>query len=167
MNIIFAAISIIGSIASIFGAVWAWRQSISATSAAEEAKRIKDQVFTLTDISDLSEVKAIYDASQKTVRKYACRGEKDIAGVDGTQAQQDVEAIYKLMEKLNGMKHLLPEGSVEEVSKSLEDPLQGLVSASSPAEMKKYGKEIYDHLQPLLPLVRREILKKQNDVGTA
>lgn len=154
-------ISIIGTVASVGGAAWAWRQAHLAKNAATEAQQVKKQIFTAADMSDLSEVKAVYETTQKNIRKYASRGNDSLVGVD---VERDAESVYKLLEKINELKHLFPSEGFSKDCQELEKSLQDLVVAHTADEIKKHGKEVYDKLQPILPVVRKEFMKKHNDV---
>lgn len=160
MNLV-STVSLVGSLASILGAAWAWRQAYLAKGAATKAEKIKKQLCNITDFSNLSELKGLNETTQKTIRKYACSSNENIDGVD---VPPDVELVYKLLEKINELNHLFPTEEFAQSCKNLELPLQKLLAARTSEEIKQHGYDVYGKLRPILLTVRKETRKKKEDI---
>ena len=67
-------LSIIGSVASIGGAIWAWREAVKSSKSASKAEKIKTQMINQRKTSELSELKPLVFSATECVKRYSTSG---------------------------------------------------------------------------------------------
>lgn len=84
-------LTVIGSIASIIGALWAWKQAVDASGSATKAEEIKSQIINQRKTSELSEIKPLLEQSLTAMRRYSTRMAASIIGDEPTSKEDEAE----------------------------------------------------------------------------
>lgn len=160
------AISVIGSIASILGAIWAWKEAKKSKTSAELAQRIKDQLIGHRKTSELAELQALLSTAQKKFTKYGASNPKALAGIDH---HADSESLLSFMHTLKSYNEYF-EGEHENVADKfyddIEKTLQLFRTSSSINNITEHGNSILNKLANFSPILKREFTSKKESVVT-
>lgn len=158
------AISIIGSIASILGALWAWKEAKKSKTAADLAQRIKNQLIGHRKTSELSELQALLSTAQKKFTKYGTSNPKALAGIDH---HADSDSLLSFMHTLKSYNEYF-EGENENVADRFYDDvnkaLQLFRKTNSTNSISEHGNSILNKLVNFSPILKREFTSKKESV---
>jgi len=90
-------LTIIGTVASLYGAWVAWKQAGISKSAAALAGTIKEQLIGHRVTSELAELQVYLESTRRTFVKYGARNPQSLTGVNhGNDAEVALEFTHKL-----------------------------------------------------------------------
>jgi len=82
MEVAMALLSVVGTLASFYGAWLAWKQAGISKSAAELAGRIKEQLINHRRTSELSELQVHIESTKRTFFKYGSAKPSSLTGIN-------------------------------------------------------------------------------------
>lgn len=155
-------ISIVGSIASVTGAIWAIYEANNAKNAAEKSEQLRDELIHRRKIVEVSQVHAETRRILSTVSKVgpSCNA-KLLKGVNCAEIARDVEEYVRFL--LEQSEHFSDffENEAKTLCSELRGDIEALAEAVSFEDKKSYGKSIYYKIQGFMPAVKKLSDKKR------
>jgi len=150
-----AFISIVGSIASIFGAIWALKEAKKAASSATAADRARREVV---ERRDLAEVAQIHGEIKRILNLVARVGptstSQQMKGVNCADIAREVETfVAMLLERRSHFSDFYGDRATE-LRNDLRTDIEGLAEAKTFEEKKRFGKNIYYRIENFTPVVK-------------
>ena len=157
-----AFLSIVGSIASIFSAIWAFREAKNAARAADAAERTRRE---MVDRRDLAEVAQIHAEIKRILSLVARVGPTSTAqlikGVNCADIAREVEVfIAMLLERRSHFSDFYGDRATE-LRNDLRTDIEGLAEAKTFEDKKRFGKSIYYRIENFTPVVKELSDEKQ------
>lgn len=161
-------LSILGSLASIIGAIWSLREAKNAAHSAEAAKHFHQQIV---ERRNLAEVAQIHTETMRIRSLVARVGPTSTAqllkGVNCADIAREVEAfVATLLERRSHFSDLYGDRATE-LRDDLRMDIEGLAEAKSFEDKKRFGKSIYYKIENFTPIVKEltDIKKEQPPKG--
>jgi len=155
-------LSIVGSIASIFGAIWSLREARKAKRSATSAERVRQEFI---DRRKLAEVSQIHSEIKRIVGIVARVGPTStphlVKGINCAEIAREVEAFAAML--LEQRSHFcgLYSDQATTLCENLKLDIEGLAEAKSFDEKKRFGKSIYYNIENFMPVVKQLADSKQ------
>lgn len=149
-------LSIIGSIASIFGAYWALREAQKSKAWANKAEQMHDE---LVDRRRLTEVAQVHSETKRVLSVVARIGpscsQQQARGVNTADIAKEVEGYVRLvLEQCNHFSNNSGNQAVSLCNDLIED-IEGLVEAKALEDKTRFGKSIYYKIQNFMPIAKQ------------
>lgn len=158
-------ISILGSIASIGGAIWAWHQANEASSSATKAEKVRDEIIDRRKIIEVSQVHAETKRILNIVSKVGPSCNPDLlTGVDCGSIAKEVEKYSRFINEHSSYFSDLFENRATELCSGLNGDIEALSEAKSPVDKKKSGSNIYHQINSFLPITKKLADEKKENV---
>lgn len=142
LDITVIIIGVLGSFASIIGAVLAIKAKNEAQSSAELAESAKNQVIKKQATTQLAEILYLAKRVQQSFAKYAITQDKSLIGAE---FEKDAETLQSFIFQFNENRALI-EGSTEIETegayRTLNELLDNFTIHRAAADKKNYGKQI-------------------------
>jgi hypothetical protein len=151
-----ALLSILGSIASIFGAGWALREARKAARSAAAAAKVRDE---LIDRRKLTELAQIHIETKRVLALVAKVGQTStpqlVKGVNCAEIAREVESFASmLLEQRSHFSDIYADKATE-LRDDLRPDVQGLAAARTFEDKKRFGTSIYLKLENFTPVVKQ------------
>lgn len=148
-------LSIVGSVASIFGAIWAWVEAKKAARSADAAERVRQE---LVDRRKLVEVAQIHSEIKRVLGVVAKVGPTStpqlVRGLNCADIAREVETFAAmLLERGSHFSDLSDHAMV--MRDDLRADIEGLAEAKTFEDKKRYGKSIYYKIERFIPMVKQ------------
>lgn len=149
-------LSIVGSIASIFGAAWAFMEAKKAARSASAAERVRQE---LVNRRELAEVAQIHSEIKRVLGVIARVGPtstpQHVKGVNCADIAGEVQAfIAMLLEQRNHFSDFYSDRATE-LRNELKMDIEGLAEARAFEDKKRFGKSIYYKIENFTPVVKQ------------
>ena len=154
-------ISWIGSICSIFGAIYAVKQANIAKKAADFAQSIKRQLINHRKTSELSELQALLSTAQKAFTKYGSSSPKGLAGI---AHNSDAEVVLDFIHKLKSFRDYFADhfnNAADETYAEINLELIEFRRAASGAKISEHGSNILNSIVSFSPNLKRELTEQK------
>lgn len=163
-----AFLSIVGSIASIFGAIWALMEAKKAARSAGAAELARQDVV---DRRNLAEVAQVHAEIKRILNLVARVGPTSTAqlmkGVSCADIARDVEAfVAMLLERRSHFSDIYGDRAAE-LRNDLRSDIEGLAEAKTFDDKKRFGKSIYYKIENFTPVVKELSDAKQGQARKA
>lgn len=149
-------ISIIGSIASIGAAIWAFIEAKKSSAAATKAETLHDELIHRRKMVEVSQVHSETKRILAVVSKVgpSCN-QKLLKGVNCSEVAREVESFSVFI--LEQSEHFTDffENKARELNEDLREDIEGLSEASTFEEKKNYGKSMFYKIQNFMPAVKK------------
>ena len=147
--------TIIGTVATIVGAVISFWQAGISKNAAKDAKRIRAELIDHRKTSELSLIQAVCRKAQKSMEKYGpASSPSSLIGVTPEKDAQDVqEFLLLLMENRAYFGNKSPNAADEFCERI--NPLLNSFAQSVNAEAREYGSQILLLIGNMASVVKR------------
>ncbi|MBU2997341.1 hypothetical protein KO500_12915 [Cellulophaga baltica] len=155
---IWTIISVIGSIASIFGAIYAIKSEKKARASAELAEDAKNQVLSKKRTTDLVEILHDSKRIQKVFVKYSTAQTQSI--LKGSDFNEDARLLRDFISKINENRTLIKENSEVDSDRYYNDISKLLDSYCADNTIKnkqEQGKLIIIKLDDMIYKLRKSI----------
>ncbi|MCS0030429.1 hypothetical protein WMQ60_05855 [Vibrio diabolicus] len=149
-------ISVLGSIASLWGAWFAWKQAKESQLAASVAERIRNQLTHHRDIENISKLEPLSKVAINKMRKYSVNKGEDSAGFS---PQFDADHVQEYINEIYSYADYFPENKAHELYSKTNTLIQNFVNSQIDAERKRLGNEIHNELVAF-SLIFNQIKKK-------
>lgn len=148
-------ISIIGSIVSIGGAIWAFIEAGKASSSASQAKQVRDEIVSRRKLVEVSRVHAETSRILNVVSKVgpACN-QSLLRGVNCGSIAQDVEEYSRYINEHSSHFTDFFENKAKELCEELRPDIEALSEAKSFEDKKAAGRSIYYKINSFMPFVK-------------
>lgn len=148
-------LSILGSIASIGGAVYSYRQAVQSRNYATEAQKMRDELVNRRKLVEVSQVHTETNRILKVVSRVGptCTA-TSITGVNVGGIAQEVEEYSRFLNAQSAHFNELFSNRASELCSSLNDDIETLSEAAEFEEIKAAGKRIYYKINEFMPVVK-------------
>ena len=148
-------ISIIGSIASIGGAIWAWFQAVEASNSANKAEKVKDEIINRREVIEISQVHKETTRILQIVSKVgpSCNS-STIRGINCSNIAADVSEYSRFLNEYSSYFTDRFENKAKTLCVSLKKNIEELAEAKTFDDKKKAGKSIYYKIDEFVPIVK-------------
>lgn len=160
-------ISVIGSIASIGGAGWAWCQAVQASKSATKAEKVKGEIIERRKIVEVSQVHRETTRILQIVSKVgpSCNS-STLRGVNCSHIATEVAEYSRFLNEHSSHFTDFFENKARDLCASLKDDIEKLAEAKSFDEKKSAGKSIYYKIDEFVPTVKSLSDEKRESVST-
>lgn len=159
MNII----AIIGAIASIIGAYFAFWQASKAKDSASEAKRARSQLIDNRKASELTIIQASCKTALNSTKKYALITPY-LDGASPVNDSKDVQDFIFLLKEHRAYFGNKNPNEADEFCNALTPLLENFSKSSSPDEYQIYGKQIVTHLSSITATIKKRLDSKRDKI---
>lgn len=159
-------LTIIGSIASIGGAIWACYEAKNAANSATKAEKVRDEMIHRRKMVEVTQVHAETKRILKVVSKVgpSCNSTL-IRGVNCADIAKDVEEYSRFINEQSSHFTMFFENKAKELCEDLRDDIESLAEAKSYEDKKSAGKSIYYKIYNFMPTVKQlSDEKKERDI---
>ncbi len=149
-------LSILGSVASIGAAIWAYIEAKSASRHASDAEKFRDELIRRRSMVEVAQVHAETNSILKLVSRVGptCTM-ANVRGFDVNYIAQSVQEYSRFLIE-HGSHFGQPfQNSAQYLCKELNDSIESLAVASTFEETKGAGKKIYYLINAFLPQVKQ------------
>lgn len=156
-------LSIAGSVASIGGAVWAWREAKRSSRSASKAEQIKTQLVNQRMTAELSEIKPLLSSALDAVKHYNTRSVSTLAGLgdQSTSKEAEAEKVQSLLNKVVEFSDYFPEGLGQQFYDDTDASLQEFLSSTQASDTKKFGCDLHRQLLNFSTVLRKNLTEKK------
>jgi len=160
-------ISIIGSVASIIGSLWAWYQAVEAKKSATKAEEVKEEIIERRKIVEVSQIHSETSRILKVVSKVgpSCN-QALLRGVNCGSIAKEVEEYSRFINEHSSHFTNFFENKAKELCEQLHPDIESLSEAKSFEEKKESGKKIYYKINSFMPFVKQLSDQKKENVAT-
>ncbi|OIN06171.1 hypothetical protein BFS86_19360 [Shewanella algae] len=154
-------LTVIGSIASIIGALWAWKQAVDASGSATKAEEIKSQIINQRKTSELSEIRPLLEQSLTAMRRYSTRMAASIIGDEPTSKEDEAEKVQACLNKIMEYSEYFQDDFASQFYETAHDSLQKFLNSTVPEEVKKHGMDLHKQMVDFSSVLRKQINEKR------
>jgi hypothetical protein len=157
MEIAMGILSVLGMVASLYGAWIAYKQAGISKSAAKLASRIKEQLVNHRKTSELSELQVYIDSTKRTFLKYGSSKPSSLVGISHNE---DAETVLEFNHKLKSLRDYFsaPEGNAaDETFDDIDREIVKFRSAKSSNDISEIGAKILNLVVAFSPILKREL----------
>lgn len=148
-------LSILGSVASIGAAIWAFIEAGKAAESASQAAQVRNEMIDRRRLVEVSKVHAQTDRILSVVSKIgpSCNVKK-LKGVDFHGIAKEVEEYARCLneQSLNFSEIFVNKAS--SLCNELQKDIEALSEAPDPEAIKDIGKRIYYKINSFMPFVK-------------
>lgn len=147
----------VGSICSILGAAYAFKQASVAKTAAKLSESIKRQLINHRKTSELAELQALLKAAQNAFNKYGATNPSLLKGIDHNS---DAQVVLEFINKLKVLRDYFADHFDNAADKAYDEInaiLAKFKSATAPNTVSKLGAEILNLVTGFSPNLQREL----------
>ncbi len=160
-------ISIIGSLASIGGAVWAWFQAVQASKSATKAEKVKSEIIERRKLIEVSQVYTETNRILNVVSKVgpSCNP-STLRGVNCSHIAADVAKYSRFLNEHSSYFTEFFDNKAKDLCSSIKADIEKLAEAKSFDDKKNAGKSIYYKIDDFMPIVKSLSDDKKENVAT-
>lgn len=148
-------LSIIGSIASIASAIWAWYEARKASEAASRAEIVRDEIIQRRKLVEVSQVHMETKRILTVVSKVGPSSNATLLrGVNCAGIASDVEEYSRFLNEQSTHFSKQFENSAKDLCADLNKDIEALAEAKNPEDKKTAGKSIYYKINAFMPVVK-------------
>lgn len=166
MEVALAVLTVVGTIASLYGARTSWKQAGISKSAAELAGRIKEQLINHRKTSELSELQVHIESTKRTFLKYGSAKPSSLTGINHSA---DAEVALEFIHKLKSLRDYFsaPEGNAaDDAFDEINVELGKFKTAKNTKEISDVGESILNKVVMFSPILKKELIEqKETSVG--
>jgi len=158
-------IAIIGTVASIGGAVVAVWQAKRSTSAANEARLVRAQLIGHRQASELTQLHIVCKKAQKSMEKYGPGSvPANLHGISPEKDAQDVQEFLLLIkENRLHFGNQFP-NEADDFCDKLAPILNSFAQAKKPNDLRQHGTQILLHLSNMTSITKKYLDGKREQV---
>jgi hypothetical protein len=161
MEVAMAVLSVVGTLASFYGAWVAWKQAGVSRSAAELAGRIKEQLINHRRTSELSELQVHLEYTRRSFLKYGSDEPSSLIGINhSTDAKVALEFIHKL-KSLRDYFSAPESNAADDAYDEIGAELEKLKSTKSPKDISDIGETILNKVVMFYPILKKELTEQK------
>ena len=161
MEATMAILTIVGTLASFYGAWIAWKQAGVSKLAAESAIKIREQLINHRRTSELSELQVYIESTKRTFLKYGSSKPSSLVGINqSADTQVALEFIHKL-KSLRDYFFDLERNVADDAFDQINEELRKFKSAKSSKDISDIGGNILTNIVMFSPILQKEITKQK------
>lgn len=149
-------LSIIGSIASIIGAIWALNEGRKAKGFCEQAQQIKNDLIEHRHIAELSKMQSEAIQTLKTVSQIGptCT-QTNIVGINTNNVAKKLQDFSLFLKEHKSTGNL--DRKINKLCSSLKPVIELLAIEKDFEKIKENGKEAYYLIEAFLPELKNKV----------
>ena len=148
-------LSIVGSLASVISALWAWHEAIKASKAASKAESLRDEIVHRRKIVEVSQV---HIETQRILRVIAKIGPSStttqLRGINSANIAADVDEFLRFLNEQSSNFSEPLKNRARELCDTVSADIEKLAEAKTPEDKKDAGKAIYFKINAFMPIVK-------------
>ncbi len=158
-------LSILGSVASIGAAIWAYIEAKSASRHASKAEAIRDELIQRRSMVEVSQVHAESSRILKLVSQVGPTCTKtSVRGLKVGGIAQSVEEYSRFLNEHSAHFNQFFQNTAQTLCTELTGSIEALAEATTFEDKKEAGKKIYYLINSFLPQVKQLADHKREDV---
>lgn len=148
-------LSVLGSVASIGAAIWAFIEARKAAESASKAIKVRNEMIDRRKLVEVSKVHAQTDRILSAVSKIgpSCNVKK-LKGVDFHGIAKEVEEYARYINEQSSNFSDLFVNKASSLCNDLNKDIEALSEAPDPETIKEVGKRIYYKINGFMPFVK-------------
>lgn len=161
MEVAMAILSVVGTLASFYGAWIAWKQAGISKSAAKLASKIKKQLINHRRTSELSELQVHIESTKITFLKY---GSAEPSSLTGIKHSADAEVALEFIHNLKSLREYFSasEGNAaDDAFDEINVELGKFKSAKTSKDISDIGESILNKVVMFSPILRKELTEQK------
>lgn len=161
MEVAMAVLSVVGTLASFYGAWVAWKQAGVSKSAAALAGRIKEQLVNHRRTSELSELQVHIESTKRTFLKYGSAKPSSLTGINHSS---DAEVALEFIHKLKSLRDYFSsqEGNAaDDAFDEIYAELNKFKSASNSKDISEIGGVVLKKVVTFSPVLKKELTEQK------
>ncbi|WP_278377515.1 MULTISPECIES: hypothetical protein [Stutzerimonas] len=160
-------ISIIGSLASIGGAAWAFIEARDASRSASRAERVRSELVTRREMVELSQIHTETKRILGVVSRIGPSSSLNLlTGIDCSSIAKDVEEYCRLINEHSTHYSELFKNHALKLCSDLNGDITSLADATQQHEKKEIGTRIYHKINSFLPVAKNLADEKKETIAT-
>lgn len=145
-------LTILGTVASIWGAIVSNQQAKEAKQSASEATRAKSQIVNQRRTSDLAELKVHCERAQKAMEKYGPGASS--SSLNGVNPENDAAEVRNLLLEANKLSASFQRGEIEIFVNKMTPLLEQFVTEKMKPRLQPNGKAVLMEVSNFLSVVK-------------
>lgn len=158
-------LSVLGSVASIGAAIWAYIEAKSASRYASKAEAVRDEIIQRRSLVEVSQV---YTESSRILKLVSQIGptctKTSVRGLNVGGIAQSVEEYSRFLNEHSAHFNQLFQNVAQNLCIELNGSLEALAEAVTFEEKKEAGKKIYYLINSFLPQVKQLADQKRESI---
>jgi len=155
-------ITVVGTVASIWGAAISLKQANAAKKSADEASRVRGQMINQRKAAELSELKVHCEKAIKCMEKYGPSAAA--ASARGVRSKTDADEVQSLILEASKIKGAFVMGEVDIFVSKVTPLLEKFVDPSQASSLKVNGQAILMEASSFLSVVKASLDSKRESV---
>lgn len=160
VDVAMAVLTVIGTVASFYGAWLAWKQACISKLAAKSAENIKEQLINHRATSELSELLVYIEFTRRTFTKYGSGKSSSLTGVNqGGDAEVALEFAHKL-KKFRDYFSASGNNVADDTSDQISDEV-GRFKSASKEDISDIGFSILNKVVAFSPILQKKLTEQK------
>lgn len=157
---------IVGTIASIGGAIISIQQARNSTNAAKKAKEMRDQFLAFQKSSDLAELQASFRKALKSMEKFGpSTNRASLKGISAFKEAQDVQEFMALLKQDRDFFANGDQNNADSSCEKLSTALMVFAQSQSEDGLLKNGTDLYLILLDISPTIKTLVDAKYKNLS--
>lgn len=162
-----AFLSVVGSVASIFGAWWALREARRAKTSADSAERVHRELIGRRKIAEIAQIQFEIKRVLSIVAQVGPTSTPQLVrGLNCAAIARQVEVLAAQLLEARGHFSDLYSNRATELRSDLRADIEGLAEAKTFDEKKRCGKNIYYKIENFAPVVKELVDERAGQLPT-
>jgi len=163
-----ALLTVIGTIASLIGAIIAYRQAAEAKKSANEAESIKNQIISHRTTSELSQLQTRCRKAQNAMAKYGpAASSSSLQGVDKENDAKEVQEFILLVKEHRGYFGPMSRNQADILCDKTNRLLNDFSEEMDYLKQKELGTKILLHINEFAAVIKKLVdLEAEKFTGT-
>lgn len=158
-------ITVVGTLASVASAIFAWRQAETARDSANKAEEIRTQLISHRKTSELSELKVALGKAQTAMTKYGPASAKSsLQGVNQARDASDVQDFLLSLKENRNLFQRNGINSADILCTRLYELIATFSSATTSSNKKEAGTELLEAINSFSPVVKQALDSRKEGV---
>lgn len=155
-------LSILGAVASIFGALWALYEARQASKSSSKAEMARKEIIGHRKMIEVSQVHTETSRILKIVSTVgpSCN-QSSLRGINCASIAKDVEEYSRFLNEQSSHFSEFFINSAKKLCSDLNEDIELLAEAKSFEEKKAAGKSIYQKINSFMPIVKTHADEKK------
>lgn len=157
-------LSVVGSIASIAAALWAWYEAIRSRRFANDAEKIRSQIVSQRKTSELSELRPLVSNALEHIKPYSTTMASSLIGVDKADREKHAAHVQTLLNKIFELEEYFSAGFSRDFYDTTHASLQSFLSAETADDLKKFGMQLNRQIVDFSSVLRKLLNERRESV---
>ena len=156
-------LSIVASIASIFGAIWSLREARKAKQSADTAERVRQELAGRRTLAEVAQIHAEIKRILNLVARVGPTSTPQLVkGLNCADIAREVEAFIAMLIEHGSHFSDIYSDRATKLRNDLKSDIESLAEARTFEDKKQYGKSIYYEIENFTPVVKQLADAKQD-----